>query len=338
MVLSMGQHLPEWGNDLTKMMAYGHVSAYYLFHKFSKGTIVFILMNLLSVIYAGYYYSHEKENSVEDEALRKLFLIVFIVMALYITYFILVDVLNVFFFMKFAFLRIGWYLSLIYIIFLAYGLQIVQRRRFEVGKGLINKIFVSCLILMALSTSLTIARRIVLIRMGRNDKYWKDICIAANKLPENSRFLVPYLKIDFYRYANRISVFNRYYAGFLLADRSIFNDIKEKYDDFIYEGFLREFVDKVKRKPEDLQKMWWETIQNRWSSLTLKEIMELRKKYEITHVIRERVLPLDLPVVYQNKRYCMYYIAAGKVRANVENYPLVHEELWELQALRVMKF
>jgi hypothetical protein len=302
--ISIGYTIPEWGNYLSKMMAYGHVSAYYLFHNLAIERIVFVVVNVISVIYVSYYFHYLKR----EETLKKIFVSSLIVVFLYISYCGIVDGLNLFFFIKFAFLRIGWYLAFFYTILLVYGFQLLIKKRLEVLKNIRGIVFVFVFIVMSMSVYLNMRYGEILFRMSGEDRWWKNICIEANKMPEDSVFLVPYLKIDFYRYANRISAFNRYYAGFLLSNKRMFGEMKEKYDDFIYEGFLKEYVDRVRGDAGEVQRFWWSTIGKRWTDLNVKKIVTLSGKYKITHVIREKDLSLDMPVVYDNEKYSIYYV------------------------------
>jgi hypothetical protein len=286
------------------MLVYGHVSAYYLFHNLAIERIVFVVVNVICIIYVGYYFHYLKR----EEILKKIFVSSLIVVCLYISYCIIVDGLNFFFFIKFAFLRIGWYLAFFYIILLVYGFQLLIKKRLELLKNIRGVVFVFVFIVMLMSVYLNMKYGQILFRIDREDRCWKNVCIEANKMAEDSVFLVPYLKIDFYRYANRVSAFNRYYAGFLLTNKRMFGEMREKYDDFVYEGFLKEYVYRVRRNPEEVQRFWWSTIGKRWVDLSEEKLMRLKEKYKITHLIRERDLALDMPVVYENEKYNIYYV------------------------------
>jgi hypothetical protein len=210
--------------------------------------------------------------------------------------------------MKFAFLRIGWYLAFFYTILLIYGFKVLFEKRFSIVKDVRGGVVVFFIFIMSISVYLNMRYGEILFRKSGEDRYWKNVCIEANKMPEDSVFLVPYLKIDFYRYANRISGFNRYYAGFLLSNRRMFGEMREKYDDFIYEGFLKEYVYRVRGDPREVQRFWWSTIGKRWVDLSEEKLMRLKEKYKITHAIREKGLALDMPVVYENEKYNIYYV------------------------------
>lgn len=47
----------------------------------------------------------------------------------------------------------------------------------------------------------------------------------------------------------------------------------------------------------------WENI---WKNLDETKVMRLVKKYKVTHIIREKNLPLNFPVLYQNGSYVVY--------------------------------
>jgi hypothetical protein len=49
----------------------------------------------------------------------------------------------------------------------------------------------------------------------------------------------------------------------------------------------------------------WEDI---WQSVDEKLIRKWKRDYEVTHVIREKDMPLSFPILYQNSFYTVYEI------------------------------
>jgi hypothetical protein len=113
---------------------------------------------------------------------------------------------------------------------------------------------------------------------------------------------VPYDRIDFYRYANRVSPFNEYYEGFLLSNTAIFAEIDKRMDDFVAPDFLRTTSAEISKDPRRVD-LLSDTPLLAWQELDNAKLERLRALYGITHVIAEAGRKLPGTVLTQNRYY-----------------------------------
>ena len=130
-----------------------------------------------------------------------------------------------------------------------------------------------------------------------------DIAKFTNEQITNKStlLLIPFHKVDFVYYTDHKTFITSATprVDILLRDRpSDFKEILERDLNYPPENFFENYSNRSFNEK-------WETL---WKGVDERTIMRWKKKYGLTHVIREKDLPLDFPVIYENEEYRVYEI------------------------------
>ncbi len=137
----------------------------------------------------------------------------------------------------------------------------------------------------------------------RKDEYLhKDIADFTNKnIDDDALLLIPFYETDFEFYAKH-KVF--------ITCATPYNDIQYGNKAFklkdVLEDDLNYSTERFFERYGD--KSFGEKWEEMWKNLDENVIRYWKRKYGMTHVIREKELPLDLPILYQNQFYVIYEI------------------------------
>ncbi|MBU4185300.1 MAG: hypothetical protein KKI12_08480 [Proteobacteria bacterium] len=127
-----------------------------------------------------------------------------------------------------------------------------------------------------------------------HNKNWDDVMASANKLPTNAYILYPfYISSSYYARAKRPGFFNYGYIAALYTGTS---EIKQVT---IFLADLFNIKDSFNR----------DSLANAWSTLTKKQILKIKNRFKLTHLIYENSKEFDFPVIYKNKEYTLYLIS-----------------------------
>lgn len=125
---------------------------------------------------------------------------------------------------------------------------------------------------------------------------WKDIQVWSNTTPEGSLFIIPPKYLDFYDYSNRPAVFNLAAMGPMDIYPEKINEVTERLADMGID--LKEVAE---------QHNWSiQLMEEAWAELTDAQFQALAEKYEAQYIIRERELPLNFKIVYENDTIIVY--------------------------------
>lgn len=136
-----------------------------------------------------------------------------------------------------------------------------------------------------------------------NKYLFNDIVRFTNEkiTDENTVLLAPFREIDFDYYTNH-NIFINYQTPIYLKNKYS-QDFK-----YILEYDLHYSLEKLfnveEFSPNNFINNWGEI----WENLSEDTIIRWKERYNLTHVIREKELPLNFPVVYQNPFYVIYEI------------------------------
>ncbi len=292
--------VPAWVAELRKQVAYGHISLYYRVLRwrslYSESAVLAIgLVNVFA------YFSWRCAASGKAEPRRRLFLFVAGTTCVLAVWVVLVDGFDVAALYPLAFLRIMVFPALLLMALLVAELP----RRWpslRSKSGVLAGLWLITLVLVPPTAYVKFVVYLPLVRSSPQELAWQDIASRANELPQESIVLVPYDRIDFYRYANRVSPFNEYYEGFLLSNTAIFAEIDKRMDDFVAPDFLRTTSAEISKDPRRVD-LLSDTPLLAWQELDNAKLERLRALYGITHVIAEAGRKLPGTVLTQNRYY-----------------------------------
>ena len=129
------------------------------------------------------------------------------------------------------------------------------------------------------------------IIISKHESLLVDIVSHINsKINDNSLFLAPFTNGDF-AYLTKQKVF--------VNKGSIYDYIPKKTN--IFKEVFHEDLGYSVEEMKDAQ-TWFKI----WKNIDENKILEWQKKYGITHVIREKDLPLNFIIKYSNKHYNLY--------------------------------
>jgi hypothetical protein len=292
--------VPTWVGELQKQVAYGHISLYYRVLRwrspYSESAVAAIgLVNL----FAFFSWRCGADNAAKPR--RRLFLLVAGTTGLLAVWVVLVDWLHVTALYPLAFLRVMVYPALLLMVLLV--ADIPRKWPPQSSKqGVLAALWLVTLLLVPPTAYVKFLIYRPLVRSTPQELAWRDIATRANELPLASVVLVPYDRIDFYRYANRLSPFNVYYEGFLLTNTAIFADINQRMNDFVAPDFLRTTSAEISKDPRRIDLLTDRPVRA-WEALDDAKLERLKAIYGITHVIAEAGRTLPGTVLAQNRYY-----------------------------------
>jgi len=134
-----------------------------------------------------------------------------------------------------------------------------------------------------------------------HDYLRKDIAKFTNEqmADKNTLLLIPFDETDFVYYTK--------HKVFITWFTPIENHTYKGQSSYEFENILK---DDLKYPPEklfsnsDFHKQW----QGLWRGLKEDTIRLWKQKYNVTHVVREKELPLNFPILYENQFYVVYEI------------------------------
>jgi hypothetical protein len=117
--------------------------------------------------------------------------------------------------------------------------------------------------------------------------------------------LYPFLEFDFPIFVPRHDSF----ISYMTPAYSLFYNLQGSGEfKYILENDLNYSLDRLFRGRINNAKIFYDRWDEMWKNLDEGIINRWNEKYNLTHVIREKDLPLNFPVVYQNSFYVVYEI------------------------------
>ena len=117
--------------------------------------------------------------------------------------------------------------------------------------------------------------------------------------------LYPFLEFDFPVFVPRHDSF----ISYMTPAYSLFYNLQGSGEfKYILENDLNYSLDRLFRGRINNAKIFYDRWDEMWKNLDEGIINRWNEKYNLTHVIREKDLPLNFPVVYQNSFYVVYEI------------------------------
>jgi hypothetical protein len=134
--------------------------------------------------------------------------------------------------------------------------------------------------------------------MSKGESLYRDIATFTNEKisGENVILVVPFHEADFEYYTHQ-RVFitsSTLYPGGKFSKPTFSSNFQH-----IFENDLEYSIEELRAGGS------WEDI---WQSVDEKLIRKWKRDYEVTHVIREKDMPLSFPILYQNSFYTVYEI------------------------------
>lgn len=126
-----------------------------------------------------------------------------------------------------------------------------------------------------------------------HNKNWDDIMVKVNELPSDAYILYPFNIADsYYARAKRPGFYNYAYISYLIVG----NAESIQATNFVVDLF------KIKDSFNG------DSIVSAWKKLTKNQVLEINKKFKVTHFINENSKEFDFPVVHKNSEYTLYQI------------------------------
>ena len=117
--------------------------------------------------------------------------------------------------------------------------------------------------------------------------------------------LYPFLEFDFPIFVPRHDSF----ISYMTPAYSLFYNLQGSGEfKYILENDLNYSLDRLFEGRINNAKVFYDRWDEMWKNLDEGIINRWNEKYNLTHVIREKDLPLNFPVVYQNSFYVVYEI------------------------------
>ena len=117
--------------------------------------------------------------------------------------------------------------------------------------------------------------------------------------------LYPFLEFDFPVFVPRHDSF----ISYMTPAYSLFYNLQGSGEfKYILENDLNYSLDRLFRGRINNAKIFYDRWDEMWKNLDEGIINRWKERYNLTHVIREKDLPLNFPVVYQNSFYVVYEI------------------------------
>lgn len=122
---------------------------------------------------------------------------------------------------------------------------------------------------------------------------------------KDALLLTPFLNTDFEFYTVHNTFIN--YATPIFAITPLHSKSKFEFRSILEDNLNFSFEEVFNIKNFNLEKFRssWGHL---WRNLNEDTIRQWHRKYNLTHVIREKEMPLDFPILYQNKFYIIYEI------------------------------
>ena len=133
-----------------------------------------------------------------------------------------------------------------------------------------------------------------------------DIAHFTNeKLTDKDTLLVtPFLEIDFMYYTKHKTFIN----CFTPIQEHTYEGIPSKTFEYILGHDLNSSLEQIFVPEKFRGKNFYTAWNKMWHELDEEIIRSWKQRYGVTHVIREKDLPLDFPVIYENEEYRVYEI------------------------------
>lgn len=134
-------------------------------------------------------------------------------------------------------------------------------------------------------------------------KAYDDVLEYINtRITGNTLFLYPFLKSEFPVYSHHNGFINSFTPTYSLFYN---NEPSYKFQEILV-GDLGYSIEKLFENWDG--KNFYDRWDKMWKNLNEDIIMRWKEKYNLTHVIRENELPLNLTVIYRNSNYTIYDI------------------------------
>ena len=136
---------------------------------------------------------------------------------------------------------------------------------------------------------------------------YEDVSRFFNKDVTDRKALIlyPFLEFDFPIFVPRHDSF----ISYMTPAYSLFYNLQGSGEfKYILENDLNYSLDRLFRGRINNAKIFYDRWDEMWKNLDEGIINRWNEKYNLTHVIREKDLPLNFPVVYQNSFYVVYEI------------------------------
>lgn len=211
--------------------------------------------------------------------------------------------------------RITWFIERIYKRFIGFS----KMHYIDVVSGKVNKLMcrseiiatiIFVMFLIQFSPVKLYIKSILGISNGNNDiittreesykEGLKDVFrYVNNEIPyDETLFLVPFNLTESYYYTHhKVININRYSP---IIDLQFASNSSREFQ-YIFENDLHCSIEKMFIKKDN--RYSWDEM---WRNLDEETIKHWKEKYKLTHVIREKDLPLNFPIAYHNKFYIVY--------------------------------
>ena len=136
---------------------------------------------------------------------------------------------------------------------------------------------------------------------------YEDVSRFFNKDVTDRKALIlyPFLEFDFPVFVPRHDSF----ISYMTPAYSLFYNLQGSGEfKYILENDLNYSLNRLFRGRINNAKVFYDRWDEMWKNLDEGIINRWNEKYNLTHVIREKDLPLNFPVVYQNSFYVVYEI------------------------------
>jgi len=136
---------------------------------------------------------------------------------------------------------------------------------------------------------------------------YEDIARYFNEKVVGRKALIayPFLEFDFPLFVPRHDSFISYHTPVYNLFFSLQGSSEFRY---ILKNDLNYSLDRIFEGRTNNAKVYYDRWDEIWRNLNEGIISRWKERYNLTHVIREKDLPLNFPVVYQNSFYVVYEI------------------------------
>lgn len=136
------------------------------------------------------------------------------------------------------------------------------------------------------------------VSWSKDEYLYQDMAGFVNTIADNNVLVVyPFLNLDFVFFAHQKTFWDAYSPVHQIQYSNDLSDFKD-----VFQKDLHLSLDKIASMGFDPA---WEEA---WKNLPEDAVLRWHKEYGVTHIIREKELPFNFPVVYENAYYRLYNV------------------------------